>query len=92
MNMRVSESLTIKAGGICCVSCGHRLVRAGVSWKNHAALQTVPVNSLPGAASAIEPRVVLRHFSCPKCAALLDTETAMPDDPFLEDVLFDGGS
>ncbi|MDB5999601.1 MAG: Acetone carboxylase gamma subunit, partial [Rhizobacter sp.] len=31
--------------------------------------------------------VVLRRFSCPQCGGLLDTETAMPDDPFLDDVL-----
>jgi acetone carboxylase gamma subunit len=34
-----------------------------------------------------QPEVVLRRFSCPECGALLDTETAMPDDPFLDDVL-----
>ena len=34
----------------------------------HAALLTMPVKSLPGAGSAIEDRVVLRHFCCPYCA------------------------
>ena len=29
--------------------------------------------------------VVLRHFVCPGCARLLDTETAMADDPPLHD-------
>ena len=45
-----------------------------------------PVRGLPGAGSAIEERVVLRLFSCPGCGALLDTETALPEDPFLEDL------
>ena len=31
--------------------------------------------------------VYLREFSCPQCATLLDTETALPEDPFLNDVL-----
>ena len=34
-----------------------------------------------------QPRVVLRRFSCPRCGHLLDTETALPDDPFLEDLV-----
>ena len=34
-------------------------------------------------------RVVLRRFACPGCGALLDSETALPEDPFLNDVLFD---
>ena len=34
-------------------------------------------------------RVVLRRFACPACGALLDSETALPEDPFLDDVLFD---
>jgi acetone carboxylase gamma subunit len=47
----------------------------------------VPVGALPGAGSNIESRVVLRRFSCPRCGHLLDTETALPDDPFLEDLV-----
>jgi acetone carboxylase gamma subunit len=42
---------------------------------------------LPGAGSNVESRVVLRRFSCPRCGHLLDTETALPDDPFLEDLV-----
>jgi acetone carboxylase gamma subunit len=84
---RISATLTVADGSICCASCGHRLAPAGMSWKQHAALLTIPVKSLPGAGSAIEDRVILRQFCCPKCADLLDTETAMPGDTFLEDVV-----
>jgi len=42
---------------------------------------------MAGASMTAQPEVVLRRFSCPGCGALLDTETAMPDDPFLDDVL-----
>jgi acetone carboxylase gamma subunit len=30
---------------------------------------------------------VIRRFSCPSCGALLDSETALPGEPFLEDVV-----
>jgi hypothetical protein len=56
-------------------------------WKKKVALSTIPVATLPGAGSNIESRVVLRRFSCPHCGRLLDTETALPEDPFLEDVV-----
>ena len=89
MKTRFSEALVVETGYVCCGSCGHKLARNGTSWKSAAALSTITVTALPGAASAIEARVVLRHFSCPACAHLLDTETALPEDPFLEDVLTD---
>ncbi len=85
--MRISESLLIAKGKTACAACGYALAKAGAPWKAHAALTTQAVRALPGAGSAIEERVVLRLFSCPGCAALLDTETALPEDPFLEDVL-----
>jgi len=87
MRKRISESLFVEAGRICCASCAHPLAPAGTSWKAEAALTTVPVGSLPGTGSNVEPRVVLRRFACPQCGRLLDTETALPDDPFLEDVV-----
>ena len=33
--------------------------------------------------------VRLRKFSCPGCGLLLDCELALPEDPFLEDVIYD---
>jgi acetone carboxylase gamma subunit len=42
---------------------------------------------MPGASLTAQADVVLRKFGCPSCGALLDTETAMPEDPFLDDVL-----
>lgn len=87
MKKRISESLYAENGQICCASCSHPLISAGQSWKQAAKLSTVPVTNLPGAGTNIEPRVILRRFSCPRCAGLLDTETALPDDPFLEDIV-----
>jgi acetone carboxylase gamma subunit len=87
MKKRISESLFAENGKIGCVSCAHALGPSGTSWKTAASLSTVPVKTLPGAGSNVEPRVVLRRFACPQCGHLLDTETALPEDPFLEDVV-----
>lgn len=87
MKRRISETLFAENGKICCVSCSHPLAPAGTAWKKAAALSTVPVCTLPGTGSNVEPRVVLRRFACPQCGHLLDTETALPEDPFLEDVV-----
>lgn len=84
---RISETLVVEAGKILCARCSHALGAVATNWKEKAALTTVPVGSLPGATSSVEAKVVLRRFSCPGCGSLLDTETAMPDDPFLEDVV-----
>ena len=87
MKKRVSATLIIEAGKICCLSCSHSLARVHESWKKEAVLSAVPVAKLPGAGTNIEPRVLLRRFCCPQCGCLLDTETALPEDPFLEDVV-----
>lgn len=82
---RISETLVANAGKVCCRACSHPLAAIDASWKSAAALTTVPVRALPGTASAVEEKVVLRRFACPQCGALLDTEVALPEDPFLED-------
>jgi acetone carboxylase gamma subunit len=84
---RASRTLAIEAGHIVCSACGHVLGVEGAPWKQEAALSVVPVHAMAGASMTAQPEVVLRRFSCPGCGALLDTETAMPDDPFLDDVL-----
>ena len=87
MKERISASLFAENGQICCACCSAPVAPANASWKKKAALSTVPVGALPGAGSNVESRVVLRRFSCPRCGHLLDTETALPDDPFLEDMV-----
>jgi acetone carboxylase gamma subunit len=87
MKKRISETLMVENGKICCMACSHPLAPAGTTWKKSAALSTVPVHALPGTGSNVEPSVVLRRFACPQCGHLLDTETALPEDPFLEDVV-----
>ncbi len=87
MRKRVSASLFDENGNICCAACAGALAPSGTVWKRSASLSTIPVGQLPGTGSNVEPRVVLRLFACPHCGHLLDTETALPDDPFLEDVV-----
>ncbi|MTA22323.1 MAG: hypothetical protein F2573_01915 [Actinobacteria bacterium] len=60
---------------------------AGTSWKSGAALSRTKVIDIPGSTSSTHPDVEIRHFSCPACGALLDSETALPEDPFLDDIL-----
>lgn len=84
---RISQTLDAQAGKIVCRSCNHVLAVAGRAWKPAAALTTVPLRALPGSASTMRMPVVLRRFSCPCCGSLLDTETAMPDDPYLDDIV-----
>ena len=87
MRARVSESLFAEHGNVCCTFCAHVLVPIGQSWKKAAAVSSIPAAGLPGAGSNVEPRTLLRRFSCPRCGHLLDTEVALPEDPFLEDAV-----
>lgn len=89
--MRLSATLNIqKIDGrqfVCCESCDHSLVPAGQAWKPSALLRERPVNELGGVHLA-NPDVRIREFSCPSCGHLLDTETAMNGDPFLNDIIY----
>ena len=69
-----------------CRACHHALVRAQDAWKPHAVMRERrfhdidPIYTTDGA-------LLLREFFCPGCGALLDTEVALPGDPFLDDRL-----
>jgi acetone carboxylase gamma subunit len=84
---RISPTLIAKGGMICCLGCGHGLSKTGTSWKTHATMTSVPFHTLPGASAGLHAGVLLRQFGCPKCWRLLDSETALPEDPFLEDIV-----
>ena len=91
MSAPFSGSLRIGGGdggsSIACNRCGETLSAAGEPWKPAAKLRERPMDGAGGGAYASADHVVLRQFFCPSCGALLDTETAMTDDPFLNDVL-----
>jgi acetone carboxylase gamma subunit len=84
---RFSMTLERHDNRICCRSCQAPIATVTESWKTRAALSEVAVAQLPGAGLGVDRDVVIRQFSCPSCGALLDSETALPGDPFLEDMV-----
>jgi acetone carboxylase gamma subunit len=73
---------------ICCTACGCALAPAGQSWKQASILSELPTEILAHESATGEPAdTVLRLFVCRGCGALLDSETALPNEPFLEDIV-----
>lgn len=87
MTSRVSGSLEVRNGRIHCGKCDHDLAPADGSWKNGALVRHRPMNNAGGVSYKSREHVLLRLFFCPGCGRQLATETAMKDDPYLEDVL-----
>lgn len=88
---RISPTLVMNdetGGQICCGACGHVLASGKHEhWKDRAALVAQPAAAISGWPSSVHQDLVLRQFTCPGCGHLLDSETALPEDPFLYDVL-----
>ncbi len=72
---------------VTCRHCGQTLADTDSNWKENASVQETPMQSL-GGPYASGGEVLLRSFGCPGCGVLLDTETAMQDDPYLNDRIF----
>ena len=89
MSRRMSSTLHIEGAEIRCSACDHAIAPSGGPWKPGAALSETPMRGAAGVPYSGGERVVLRRFACPGCGTLLDSETALPEDPFLNDVLFD---
>ena len=91
MTRMVSTHLEIRAtpngDRIACRACGHALGPAGEGWKRHAILHARSMNGVGGKAYSGAPEAMLRTFCCPGCGKLLDTEMALPDEPFLNDIV-----
>ncbi len=88
MSTRISASLVVNEGGeIACVACGHALGPSGKPWKEAAHLSEAPLRGAAGEPYSNAANVLLRRFFCPGCAALLDSETALAGDPFLNDIV-----
>ena len=91
--IRMSETLVIVeiegAKAVCCRDCEQRLCTLGKEpWKQGAKLNEYPMEGVGGDTYTTGPGVVLRQFVCPACGSLLDVETALAGDPFLNDVLY----
>ena len=80
-------AIRVTSTGIECPRCNGKIANRGEPWKNKAQVSTQLFSEISGTTSTINPDVVLRKFSCPNCNGLLDTETALPDDPYLIDII-----
>ena len=80
-----APTLVRQDGRLSCARCATPLGMTGAAWKGAVRVESLPVRGLQGAGSGTHPRVELRRFSCPGCGGLLDTELALPEDPFLDD-------
>ena len=89
MSRRLSAALEIEAGYIRCRKCARTLGPSGAPWKHRAALVETPMRGAAGIPYSAGENVLLRRFCCPGCGALLDAETALPGDPFLDDLVYD---
>ncbi len=90
--MRMSQTLKLAGSGdarsVTCSQCDYAIGPAGQAWKPHATLQEGPIRDMGGPYTAGE-QVLLRNFTCPQCGTLLDTEIALAEDPFLDDIIFE---
>ncbi len=87
MTARVSSALEVRDANVHCSRCDHDLGAAERGWKKGALVRERPMNNAGGAPYKSRDHVLLRSFLCPGCGRLLATETAMKDDPYLDDVL-----
>ena len=87
MTQRVSEYLEIDDGHTKCRKCGHDLGASKDNWKNGAICREGPMDGAGGAPYRSAEFVLLRLFICPGCGRQLGTETAVKDDPYLEDIM-----
>jgi acetone carboxylase gamma subunit len=88
MSRALSASLVVEGATVTCRACGQGLGPVSGIWKEAALRRETPLAEVGAPTFATGGGdVVLRHFYCPNCAALLDTETARPGDPVLVDRL-----
>jgi acetone carboxylase gamma subunit len=91
MSTTVSYSAALvlrKDGGrstICCRACGAPVSAADRNWRDAAVLREKPLRELDGPYRTSAEELLVRQFFCGECAALLDTEIALPGEPFLDD-------
>jgi len=86
--MQLSHTLNANKNTVSCIGCGHSLGPTTSNWKISANLDEQYLKEL-GSPYTTGEQVMLRKFSCPACGALLDSELALPEDPFLEDIIYD---
>ena len=87
MSQPISPTLEIRGDRICCRNCGHSPAASGSSWKRSSMVKEIPTDELACEAGKGIAATILRLFVCRGCGMLLDSETALHDEPFLEDIV-----
>ncbi len=87
MTSRLSEYLEIDDGHTKCRKCGCDLGASTDNWKNSTIVHENPMDGAGGEPYRSGDHVLLRLFICPGCGRQLGTETAVKDDPYLEDIV-----
>ena len=89
--MQISQTLKLIESNdkrlIACSKCEHRFGSASENWKQDAILHEQPIHTL-GETYTVDEKILIRTFVCPDCGVLLDTEVALADDPFLQDIIY----
>lgn len=70
---------------VACRACGTPIAPTDAVWKEHAVLEEKPLAETGAAFSGSAGDVLLRRFFCASCGTTLDTEVALPGEPFLVD-------
>ena len=84
MKSRLSETLSFNGrGSIVCSCCEYKICDQDLHWKKSVIISEESMQDLCGDNYTVSQGLLLRRFFCPGCYALLDTETAIHDDPFL---------
>jgi acetone carboxylase gamma subunit len=90
--MQLTQTLKLTGSGneatVSCLRCDHEFGAQSENWKNAAHLNEEKMNTL-GPPYTTGESVLLRSFTCPACAVLLDTEIATAGEAFLVDKIFD---
>lgn len=91
MSHSISPTLEIRktAAGetISCRNCGQPLAPSGDPWKPASIVRELPTDGPGCRLETGAAATILRLFVCRGCGALLDSETALPGEPFLEDIV-----
>ena len=88
MTNKFSATLNLNnTGSVTCRACNFEINPSCETWKEKAILSEKPMDGAGGSPYSLSKKVLLRQFFCPNCGYLLDTETAISGDPFLNDVV-----
>jgi N-methylhydantoinase B len=89
----LAEGMKLVGGWIHCRYCHHRLSPLTENYKLHCLRKAFPVQEanphILDPRTYIEEDIEWRHFYCPGCGALLQTELARPSDEPLWDIRLD---